>query len=105
MRIGHSARSSQRWANDATYLRFGACDERSAVRGCSSLDVSCCRVCLLGVVRRVGDLSVEGVDFFKLNEQGKVTELKVMLRPLNAAMTLAETMKAHFAGMTASQGP
>ncbi len=53
---------------------------------------------------KVGDLSVEGVDFFKLNEQGKVTELKVMLRPLNAVMTLAETMKAHFAGMTASQG-
>ncbi len=53
---------------------------------------------------KVGDLTVEGVDFFKLNEEGKVTELKVMLRPLNAVMTLAETMKAHFAGMTAPQG-
>jgi len=53
---------------------------------------------------KVGDLTVEGVDFFKLDDEGKVTELKVMLRPLNATMILAQAMKDHFAAMTASQG-
>lgn len=31
-----------------------------------------------------GWLAVEGVDMFKLNEEGKIVELKVMLRPYNA---------------------
>ena len=53
---------------------------------------------------KVGDLTVEGVDFFKLDDEGKVTELKVMLRPLNATMILGQAMKDHFAAMTASQG-
>ncbi len=53
---------------------------------------------------KVGDLTVEGVDLFKLDEQGKVTELKVMLRPLNATMILGQAMKDHFAAVTASQG-
>ena len=52
----------------------------------------------------VGDLTVEGTDFFKINEEGKVTELKVMLRPLNATMILGQAMKDHFASITASQG-
>lgn len=53
---------------------------------------------------KLGDMTVEGVDFFKLDDEGKVTEMKVMIRPLTAAMALGETMKAHFADMAASQG-
>lgn len=53
---------------------------------------------------KVGDLTVEGVDFFKLDDEGKVTELKVMLRPLNATMILGQAMKDRFAAMTPSQG-
>jgi len=52
---------------------------------------------------KVGDLAVDGVDFFKLTEDGKVRELKVMLRPLNATMLLAQTMKDHFTAMSASE--
>ena len=53
---------------------------------------------------KAGDLTVEGADFFKLDEDGKVTEMKVMIRPLTAAMALGEAMKDHFAAMTDSQG-
>lgn len=44
----------------------------------------------------VGDLTVEGVDFFKVNDDGKASELKVMIRPLNAAMMLAQSIKGKF---------
>ena len=51
----------------------------------------------------VGDLTVEGVDFFKINDEGKTTDLKVMIRPLNGAMALAQIMKDHFAAMEPTQ--
>lgn len=51
---------------------------------------------------KVGDLAVDGVDFFKIDSDGKARELKVMLRPLNATMLLAQTMKDKFAAMGAS---
>lgn len=50
----------------------------------------------------VNGLNIEGIDLFKLDDAGKVRELKVMMRPLNAVMVLAETMKARFAAMGAS---
>lgn len=39
------------------------------------------------------DLQIEGVDLIQLNEEGKITELKVMLRPLKATLAIADTMK------------
>ncbi|MQY18820.1 nuclear transport factor 2 family protein [Nocardia macrotermitis] len=39
---------------------------------------------------------VNGCDFVHLNEQGKVDELTVMVRPLSAATALAEAMGAQF---------
>lgn len=46
---------------------------------------------------RHGELSVEGIDLFKIDESGKVLELKVMIRPLNSALALAAHMKERFA--------
>jgi hypothetical protein len=43
-------------------------------------------------------LKVEGVDLFKLDENGKVIELKVMLRPLNSTLIIANQMKNNFLG-------
>ena len=51
---------------------------------------------------RVGEMTVEGIDLFKINGEGKATELKVMIRPLNAAMALAQIMKDHFSAMGAA---
>lgn len=50
---------------------------------------------------KVGELKVEGIDLFKLDDEGRVIELKVMLRPLNTVMLLAQNMKAKFAAMQA----
>ena len=47
----------------------------------------------------VGELKVEGVDLFKLDDAGRVIELKVLLRPLNTVMLLAQNMKAKFTAM------
>lgn len=41
-------------------------------------------------------LDVEGIDLFKLNKNGQITELRVMLRPLNATIILAQEMKSRF---------
>ena len=41
---------------------------------------------------------VEGANFFKLNEEGKVTELKVMLRP--TTMAIGVEMKKRFRALT-----
>lgn len=45
---------------------------------------------------KIGGLVIEGIDLFKLDADNKVTELKVMLRPLNAAMMLAQAMRSKF---------
>ena len=41
-------------------------------------------------------LQVEGIDLIQLNDDGKVVELKVMIRPLNALIVVATTMKNRF---------
>lgn len=38
-------------------------------------------------------LNVEGIDLFKLNKDGQIVELKVMLRPLNATLNVAQEMR------------
>ena len=39
---------------------------------------------------------LQGIDLIKLNENGKIVELKVMVRPLNTLIALANEMKAKF---------
>ena len=43
---------------------------------------------------RVGERKIEGVDLLHLNDDGAINELTVMVRPLSAALALAEAMNA-----------
>ena len=45
---------------------------------------------------RIGDVAVEGCDFLHLDDDGRIGELTVMVRPLSAAQTLAAAMAAQF---------
>ena len=42
---------------------------------------------------KVGDRELEGIDFLELDDDGKVTELTVFMRPLSAITTFNEQMK------------
>jgi hypothetical protein len=46
---------------------------------------------------RVGDREIEGCDFLHTGEDGLIDEFVVMVRPLSAAVALAEAMKAQLA--------
>jgi ketosteroid isomerase-like protein len=46
---------------------------------------------------RVGDRALEGCDFLHTGEDGLISEFTVMVRPLSAAVALAEAMKARLA--------
>ncbi len=41
---------------------------------------------------RVGDREVEGLDLLRFGEDGRISELTVMVRPLSAAIALAEAV-------------
>ena len=43
---------------------------------------------------RVGDKEVEGLDHLALGEDGAITELRVMMRPLSGVIALAQAMGA-----------
>ena len=43
---------------------------------------------------RVGDKQIEGCDFLQLDENGKISEFTVMVRPMSGMLALAEAMKA-----------
>ncbi|MFW0797198.1 nuclear transport factor 2 family protein [Gordonia sp. CPCC 205515] len=45
---------------------------------------------------KVGGLAVTGADFLLFDDEGKVAELMVMVRPLRAAEALAKEMGARF---------
>ncbi|PZT70116.1 nuclear transport factor 2 family protein [Streptomyces sp. SW4] len=45
---------------------------------------------------RVGDREITGCDFLHLDEEGRVDELMVMVRPLSGLQALAEAMGAQF---------
>jgi hypothetical protein len=47
---------------------------------------------------RIGDRDVEGCDFLHVNDDGLIDELSVMVRPLSAAVALAEAMQRELAG-------
>lgn len=44
----------------------------------------------------VGDVSVNGADFIRYNEDGLIEDFMVMVRPLSAAKALSEAMGAQF---------
>ena len=43
-------------------------------------------------------LEIEGVDIFQLDEQGQITELRVMIRPLRGLQAVAGAMERLMAG-------
>jgi hypothetical protein len=45
---------------------------------------------------KVGDITVNGCDFITVNDDGLISELTVMVRPLKAAHALADAMGAQF---------
>ncbi|MFF1839367.1 nuclear transport factor 2 family protein [Streptomyces sp. NPDC058231] len=45
---------------------------------------------------KVGDREIDGCDFLHIDEDGKIDELTVMVRPMSAAQALAEAMGAQF---------
>ncbi|MDP9117436.1 MAG: nuclear transport factor 2 family protein [Actinomycetota bacterium] len=45
----------------------------------------------------VNGKKINGADFLRVNDVGKVEDFKVMVRPLSAAQALAERMKVAFA--------
>ena len=50
---------------------------------------------------RVGDRELDGLDYLRFGEDGLVSELTVMVRPLSAANALAETMRARLEALSA----
>lgn len=51
---------------------------------------------------RIGDREVHGCDFLHTDENGLIDELSVMVRPLSAALALAEAMRVELEGLSAS---
>lgn len=49
----------------------------------------------------VGDVAVNGVDFLTFDADGRITELKVMVRPLSASQAVAAGMSAQFEAIKA----
>jgi SnoaL-like domain len=50
---------------------------------------------------RIGDRELEGCDFLHTEERGLIDDFSVMVRPLSAALALAEAMKAELDSLTA----
>lgn len=48
----------------------------------------------------IDGLLIDGVDIITCNEEGKITEFKVMLRPLKAIEKVGEKMKAQLGNMS-----
>ena len=50
---------------------------------------------------RVGDRELQGIDYVRMNEEGLVSELTVLIRPLSGLNAVAEAMGARLAQMQA----
>jgi hypothetical protein len=50
---------------------------------------------------RVGDRELQGVDLLRLGDDGLVTELTVMVRPMSGVIALAEAMRERLAAASA----
>lgn len=46
---------------------------------------------------RVGDLSLKGIDLIRWNDEGKIQEFEVFIRPANALQALGAEMKGRLA--------
>ncbi len=53
---------------------------------------------------RVGDRELEGCDFLHTNESGLIDDFAVMVRPLSAALALAEAMRAELEALQREHG-
>ena len=47
----------------------------------------------LGFRARIGDREVEGCDFLHLDDEGRIDEMYVMIRPMSGLVALAEGMR------------
>lgn len=52
---------------------------------------------------RVGDLALKGVDIIRFNEDGKIADFEVMIRPANALQALGAEMGRRLAAQTESR--
>jgi limonene-1,2-epoxide hydrolase len=48
---------------------------------------------------RVGDKQIEGCDFIQLDDDGRIAEFTVMVRPMSGMLALAEAMKAQLSAI------
>jgi hypothetical protein len=53
----------------------------------------------------VGDRELEGIDFLELDEEGRVAELTVFMRPLSAVTRFNEAMAARLEAAPPAAGP
>jgi hypothetical protein len=53
---------------------------------------------------RVGDRQLEGIDFLRFDEEDRVRELAVYVRPMSGVSALAEAMQRKLAEMGAAPG-
>ena len=53
---------------------------------------------------RVGAMEIEGIDLLHTADDGSIDELTVMVRPLKAALALAEAMQARLAAAQGTPG-
>jgi SnoaL-like domain len=58
-------------------------------------------VAVLQFETRVGDRQVQGVDILKFADDGRITELTVMVRPMSGVHALAEAMQKLLESQTA----
>lgn len=54
--------------------------------------------CFLEFGARIGSLRLKGVEIIEWNEQGKIREFEVMIRPMAALTILAQEMSRHLGG-------
>jgi hypothetical protein len=52
---------------------------------------------------RIDDKQVEGADFIRLDDDGAISELTVMVRPMSGMQSLAQAMKDRLAAMNAGK--
>ncbi|MEW6130339.1 MAG: nuclear transport factor 2 family protein [Acidobacteriota bacterium] len=52
---------------------------------------------------RVGEFSLKGVDLIRFNEDGKIVEFEVMIRPFKGLTALAEAMQKQLAAQDTSE--
>jgi hypothetical protein len=48
---------------------------------------------------RVGDKQIEGCDFIQLDDNGRIAEFTVMVRPMSGMLALAEAMKVQLSAI------